>query len=129
MAYLAVHRASRSCRESPTIDQRQSRIQLLSEIGSPAAIIGEGRNRRQNVLIPARPTEAGLHPPNGQQWPGWDAKPLLDGGEECGIRLLERTTASDDGRAAALGEKLIERQAEASLATISSNGCSRIGSR
>src|SRR5215208_5401371 len=45
------------------------------------------------------------------------------------MRLLERAPARDNGRAAALGEKLIERQAEAPLATVSRDGCSRIGRR
>ena len=55
-------------------------------------------------------------------------EPLLDGGEECRVGLLERAPARDDGRAAALNQKLIERQTEAPLATVSRDGRSRIGS-
>src|SRR6266571_5063844 len=76
-----------------------------------------------------RSPEARLHSPNGQEWPRRDAEALLDRREECGIGLLERPPARDDGRAATLSEKLIERQTEAPLATVGRDGCSRIGSR
>src|SRR5215467_2797344 len=129
MADLPVHGAARACRESPTIDQCQSGVELLGEIRRPTAVIGESSHGRQSVLIPARPPETRLHSPNGQERPRWHAEALLDGREECGIGLLERTPARDDGRAAALGEKLIERQTEAPLATVGCDGCSRVGRR
>src|SRR5215472_5836929 len=129
MADLSVHGAARACREGPAIDQCQSGIKLLGEIRRPTAVIGESSHGRQSVLIPARPPETRLHSPNGQERPRWHAEALLDGREECCIGLLERTAARDDGRAAALGEKLIERQTEAPLATVSRDGCSRIGGR
>src|SRR2546429_164645 len=122
MADLAVHGATRPCREDPTIDQCQSCVELLGEIGRATAVIGESSHSRQNVLVPARPPEARLHSPNGQEWPRRDAEALLDGREECGVGLLERAPARDDSRAAALSEKLIERQTEAPLATISRDG-------
>jgi hypothetical protein len=43
---------------------------------------------------------------------------LLDGCEERGLGLLQPATARDDGRGPTLGKKLIERQAEASLAAV-----------
>src|SRR5262249_27878722 len=49
--------------------------------------------------------------------------------KECGIRLFERPPAGNDGPSAALGEKLIERQTETSLAAIGRNRCGRIRCR
>src|SRR5262245_32310363 len=43
--------------------------------------------------------------------------------------LLESTSARGNGRTAAFGEKLIERQAEASLASVSCDGRGRIARR
>src|SRR6266540_7354244 len=123
MADLTVHGAACACREDPAIDQCQSCVELLGEIGRPTAVIGESSHSRQSVLIPARPPEARLHSTNGQERPRRDAEALLDGREQCRIGLLERAPARDDGRAAALGEKLIERQTEASLATVSRDRC------
>ena len=116
-------------REDAAIDQCQGCVELLGEKGRPAAVIGERRHGRQSVLIPALPPEARLHSPNGQERPRRDAVALLDGREECRMGLLERAPARDDGRAAALGEKLIERQTEASLAAVGRDGRSRIVGR
>src|SRR5215203_2892636 len=80
-------------------------------------------------MIPAVGPKARLHSPNGEERPRRDAVALLDGREQCRMGLLERAPARDDGRAATLSEKLIERQTEAPLATISRDGCSRIGGR
>ena len=77
-------------------------------------------------MLPAVGPEAGLHSPNGQERPGRDAVALLNGREHCRMGLLERAPARDDGRAATLGEKLIERQTEAPLATVGRDGGSRI---
>src|ERR1700730_14535389 len=129
MADLAVHGAAGACREDPAIDQCQSCVELLGEIGRSTAVISESRHRRQSVLIPARPSEARLHSPNGQERPRRDAEALLDGRQQCRIGLLECAPARDDGRTAAFGEKLIERQTHAPLVTVSSDGCSRIVSR
>ena len=64
------------------------------------------------------PPEARLHSPNGQERPRRDAEALLDGRKECRIGLLERAPARDDGRAATLSEKLIERQMAAMVAVV-----------
>ena len=96
---------------------------MLSEIGAPTAVIRESSHSRQGVLIAALTPEGGLQSPNRQERPRWDAVTLLDGGEECRVRLLECTPTRHNGRAAALGEKLIQRQTEASLAPVGRNGC------
>src|SRR4029450_1577968 len=80
-------------------------------------------------MIPAIGPEACLHSPNGQERTRRDAVALLDRRKECRMGLLERAPARDDRRAATLGEKLIERQTEAPLATVSRDGCCRIRSR
>src|SRR3954451_7179729 len=129
MADLTVHGAACARREGPAVDQCQSRVELLGEIGRPTAVISESSHSRQSVLISARPPEARLHSPNGQERPRRYAVALLDGDEERRIGLLECATARDDGRTAAFGEKLIERQTHAPLVTVSGDGCSRIGSR
>ena len=77
-------------------------------------------------MIPAVGPEPRLHSPNGQERPRRDAVALLDGREQCRMGLLERAPARDDGRAATLGEKLIQRQTEAPLATVSRDGCRRV---
>src|ERR1700736_4255292 len=119
MADLTVHGAACACREDPTIDQCQCCVELLGEIGRPTAVISQSSHGRQSVLIPARPPEARLHSPNGQERPRRYAEALLDGREEGRIGLLESAPARGDGRTAAFGEKLIERQAHASLVTVS----------
>src|ERR1700730_3571471 len=124
-----MHGAARPCREDPAIDQCQSCVELLGEIGRPAAVIGESGHSRQSILIPVLPPEARLHSPNGQERPRRDAVALLDGCTERNIGFLERAPARDDDRAATLSEKLIERQMEAPLTTVSRDGCSRIGRR
>src|SRR6266852_5457293 len=129
MADLTVHGAACARREDPAIDQCQSCVELLGEIGRATAVISESSHSRQSVLIPARPSEARLHSPNGQKRPRRDAEALLDGRQKCRIGLLECAPARDNGRTAAFGEKLIERQTHAPLVTVSSDGCSRIGSR
>src|SRR5882672_12845342 len=78
VADLTVHGAARAGREYPTIDQCQSCIELLGEIGRATAVIGESGYGRQNVLIPACGAESRLHSPDGQQRPRRDAKALLD---------------------------------------------------
>ena len=56
-----------------------------------------------------------------------DAIALLDGCEQAPPGIASaRSPARDDGRGAALGEELIERQAKASLAAIGSNGRARV---
>src|SRR5215467_3748010 len=105
MADLAVHGATRACREDPAIDQCQSCVELLGEIGRPAAVIGESSHSRQSVLVPARSPEPRFHAPNGQEWSRRDTEALLDGREECRVGLLERAPARDDGRPAALSKK------------------------
>ena len=79
------------------------------------------------MLIAALPPEPCLHSPDRQERPGGNAEALLNGGEECRMRLLERAPARDDGRAATLSEKLLERQTEAPLSTVSPDGRRRIG--
>src|SRR6266702_7260903 len=129
MADLTVHGAACARREDSAIDQRQSCVELLGEIGRAAAVVSESWDSRQSVLIPARSPEARLHSPYGQQRPRRYAVALLDGGEQCRIGLLECATARGDGRTAAPGEKLIERQAHAPLVTVSGDSCARIASR
>ncbi len=72
----------------------------------PPAVVGERGDRRQHVLIAALAAETGLHPPDRDQRPRRDAVALLDRREQRGLGLLQRTSARDDGRGAALGEKL-----------------------
>src|SRR5262249_7593238 len=115
---LPVHGPTRACRERPAIDQGQSGVKLLGEISRPTAVIGESSRSRQKVLSPGRIADPRFHSPNGQERPRRDAVALLNGGKEGSLRLLERASARDDGRAAALGEKLIERQTEAPLAAV-----------
>ena len=95
--------------------------------GRPAAVIGQGRYGGQGVLVPALAPEGCFHAPDRQERTWRDAIALLDGGKQGCIRLLERAPARHDGRAAALGEKLIKGQAKAFLATVSRDGCGRIG--
>ena len=47
---------------------------------------------------------------------------MLDGCEQRCLGLLKSTPSRNDGRRPAFGEKLIERQAEASLPTVSRDG-------
>src|SRR6266852_6347621 len=114
MADLTVHGAACARREDPAIDECQSRVELLGEIGRATAVISVSSHSRQSVLIPPRPPEARLHSPNSQERPRRYAEALLDGREECRIGLLECATARDDGRTAALGEN------SASIAAVSS---------
>jgi hypothetical protein len=51
-----------------------------------------------------------------------DAIALLDGGKQGSIAAFEYAPARHDHRAAALGQKLLKRQFEAFLATVSGNG-------
>src|SRR5258708_10886362 len=129
MADLTMHGAACACREDPAIDQCQCCVELLGEIGRATAVISESSHGRQSVLIAARPSKPRLHSPDGQEWPRRDAIALLDGREECRIGLLECAPARDNGRTAAFGEKLIERQMHAALVTVSGDGCTRIGGR
>src|SRR5215212_3109684 len=108
-----MHRAACVGRENATINQGQGCVELLREKSRSTAVISERRHRRQRVLVPALPSEGGLHPPNCQEWPGRHAETLLDGREEGRVGLLEGAPACDDERAATLREKLIERQTEA----------------
>ena len=68
--------------------------------------------------IAALASKAGLHAPYRDQRPRRHAIALLDRCKQRSLRLLERTAAGDDGRGAALGEELVERQAKTALATI-----------
>src|SRR5215217_5105208 len=118
VADLAVHRAARARRQDAAIDQRQRRVELVGEIGAAPAVIGEGRNRREDVLVAALGAEGGLHAPDREQRPRRHAVALLDLREQRGVRLLERAPARNDRRAAALGQELVERQPEAALAAV-----------
>ena len=126
MADLAVHRAARSRRQGSTVDQRQSRVELVGEIGRPPAIIGKRGDSRQSVLITVNFSEARFHSPDCQKRPRRHAVVLLDRREHCRARLLQRAPARDDGRGASLGHKLLKGQTEASLATIRRDGRGRI---
>src|SRR5262249_42047133 len=53
MADLAVHGATRPCREDAAINQCKGCVELLSEKSRPAAVIGESSHRRQSVLVAA----------------------------------------------------------------------------
>ena len=99
-------------REHAAIDQLQRRIELLGEIFRAAAVVGKRRDRGQHVLVAALAAEAGLHAPDREQRPWRHAVALLDRREQRALRLLQRAAARDDGRGAALGEELIEREAE-----------------
>ena len=58
LADLTMHGAARACRENPAIDQCQSCVELVGEIGRPAAVIGESSHSRESVLIAVLPPEA-----------------------------------------------------------------------
>jgi hypothetical protein len=85
-------------------------------------VVGKSGDGRQGVLIAVLTSEGRLHPPDGQERPRRGAVALLDGCEERRLGLLQRATARDNGRGTALGEKLVERQAKASLAAIGGDG-------
>src|SRR6516165_4486477 len=108
------------------MDQLQSCIKLVREIFRSAAVVSERRDGRQHVLIAALTSETRLHAPYRNQRPWRDAVALLDGCEECGLRLLERAAARNDGRGSTLGEKLIKRQTEASLTAVGGDRSRRI---
>src|SRR4028119_1125208 len=93
----------------------------------PPAESGSSAAGCQGVLVPALAPEGCLHSPDRQERSWRDAIALLDRGKQGCIRMLERAPARHDGRAAALGEKLIKGQAKAFLATVSRDGCRRIG--
>src|ERR1700738_4885320 len=102
------------CMEPRVLDERTPRsescIELIREISRAAAVIGESRDGRQNILIPALTSKARLHSPDGQERPRRDAIALLDGCEECGVGLLECASSRHDRWAPALSQKLIKRQ-------------------
>ena len=57
MTDLTMHGAARACGKDTALHQRQSCIELVSEIGRATAVIGESRDCRQDVLVTARTTE------------------------------------------------------------------------
>src|SRR5205823_207816 len=118
LADLAVHRAARRGREDAAIDQLQRRIELVGEILRAPAIIRKRRDGGERVLVSALTAERGLHAPDGDQRPRRNAVTLLDAGEQRSLRLLQRTPARNDRRAAALGEKFRQRETEAALAAV-----------
>ena len=129
LADFTVHRAPRACREDAAIDQRQRCVKLVGKIGRPTTVVSECSYGRQSVLTPALASECRLHPPNSEEGPWRDAIALLDRCKQRCMGLLECTSACGNGRTAAFGEKLIERQAETSLAAVSCDGRGRIARR
>src|ERR1700687_3987329 len=122
LADFAVHGAVRRRREGTAIDQLQRRIKLLGEVLRAAAIVGERRDRREHVLISALASKTRLHPPDGDERARRHAVALLNGSKQRSLRLLQCASTRDDRRGAALGEKLVERQAKTSLAAVGGDG-------
>src|SRR5262249_12337832 len=80
----------------------------------------------QRILVAVLTAEGRLHAPDRDQRPGRHAIALLDARKQRALALLQRTAARHDGGSAALGQKLIERQFETSLAPVRRNRCARI---
>jgi hypothetical protein len=117
-----MHGAARGRRQRAAIDQLQRRVKVLGKIGRPPAVVSQRRDRREHVLIAALAAKARLHSPDGDERARRHAVALLNGSKQRCLRLLQRTSARDDGRSTALGEKLIEREVKTSLAAIGGDG-------
>ena len=127
MADLAVGRAPGVRRQETAIDQGQRGVELVGEVFRTAAIVGERRHRGERVDVAADGAEAGLHAPDRQERARRHAVALLDRVEEGRVLLLQSPAPLDDGRAAALGEELVQRQLEAVLAPVRRDGGGRVG--
>src|SRR5690349_9536969 len=97
-----MHGAARLRRDRAAVDELQRRVELLGEVFRTAAIIGEGGDGGDGVLVAGDRAEGRLHAPNGDERPGGHAVALLDGGEEPSVLRLLAPALGNDGRGAAL---------------------------
>ena len=79
--------------EVSPLHEGQGRVQLLGKVCGATAVVSEGGDGRQRVLVAQEAAEAGFHAPDGEKRAGRHPVAALDRSEELGIAGLHLLAA------------------------------------